>query len=205
MRGVVWRGHGRDQKGVQQVDSCLASKWAETRSRIMSAPSQLVVAVFDTKPYDREYLGKALVHQRIGSAVSGIPAGAGDRQRRGRRGCRVHLCERQCAYRPVLEQLAKLGVRMIALRCAGFNNVDLQRRGRNLGIAVHARPKLFSARGCRAYDCVDHDAESQDAPGICPRARIEFLLERPELIRSLWEDGGHRRDGENRTDRLPIF
>ena len=39
------------------------------------------------------------------------------------------------ADRSVIDRLAELGVRMIALRCAGFNNVDLA-RARERGIAV---------------------------------------------------------------------
>lgn len=36
---------------------------------------------------------------------------------------------------PVLDRLKELGVRLVALRCAGFNNVDI-RRARELGIGV---------------------------------------------------------------------
>lgn len=44
--------------------------------------------------------------------------------------------------RPVLEKLAKAGVKMIALRCAGFNNVDIQ-AAKELGIQV-ARVPAYS-------------------------------------------------------------
>jgi D-lactate dehydrogenase len=104
----------------------------------MSADSQLVVAVFDTKPYDREYLGKALSDKkldlrflefRLEPATVSSAAGADA----------VCIFVNDNAHRPVLEQLAKLGVRMIALRCAGYNNVDLK-AAKELGIAVTRVP-----------------------------------------------------------------
>lgn len=104
----------------------------------MSAASKLVVAVFDTKPYDREYLGKALGSSeldlrfqefRLESATTSAAAGADA----------VCIFVNDNAHRPVLEQLAKQGVRMIALRCAGFNNVDLK-AAKELGIAVTRVP-----------------------------------------------------------------
>lgn len=57
-------------------------------------------------------------------------------------------CEMVCAFvnddlsRPVLEQLAYRGIKMIALRCAGFNNVDLD-AAKELNIAV-ARVPAYS-------------------------------------------------------------
>lgn len=104
----------------------------------MSADSPLVVAVFDTKPYDREYLGKAthgsaleLRYQefRLEPATASAAAGAQA----------VCIFVNDCADRPILEQLARSGVRMVALRCAGFNNVDLK-AAKELGIAVTRVP-----------------------------------------------------------------
>ncbi|GEM81435.1 2-hydroxyacid dehydrogenase [Vibrio superstes] len=57
-------------------------------------------------------------------------------------------CEVVCAFvnddltKPVLEQLAMRGVKMIAMRCAGFNNVDLD-SAKELGIQV-ARVPAYS-------------------------------------------------------------
>ena len=79
-------------------------------------------AVYDTKPYDREYLGKSGegIHWhfnefRLNSQTSGTPKG----------------CEAVCVFvndrvdGECIAQLKANGVRLIALRCAGFNNVDL--------------------------------------------------------------------------------
>ena len=41
--------------------------------------------------------------------------------------------------RPILERLAQHGIRMVALRCAGFNNLDVE-AAREMGIAVTRVP-----------------------------------------------------------------
>ena len=45
----------------------------------------------------------------------------------------------------VVEQLASLGVRVVALRCAGFNNVDLDATERHGLAVVHAHPTYATA------------------------------------------------------------
>ena len=82
------------------------------------------VAIFSSKPYDREFLTAANVgaaHQfifheaRLSADTAALAAGA----------------EAVCAFvndtldAQVMEILAHSGTRMIALRCAGFNQVDL--------------------------------------------------------------------------------
>lgn len=92
------------------------------------------IAVFGTKGYDRRFLNEAnagrgheLVFLEPRLDISTAPLAAG--------------CEAVCVFvndaadRQVLEVLAKLGVRLVALRCAGFNNVDLGAAER-LGIDV---------------------------------------------------------------------
>lgn len=104
----------------------------------MSAASKPVVAVFDTKPYDREYIGKAKGVEeielrynefRLEHATAQTAAGA----------MAVCVFVNDGVPRATLEELAKLGVRMVALRCAGFNNVDLK-AAKELGIAVTRVP-----------------------------------------------------------------
>ena len=81
------------------------------------------VCVYDTKPYDRDYLGPAgegAIHWRfhefrLTADTAGTVTGAGI----------------ICAFvndrldDPCLAALQQLGVKLIALRCAGFNQVDL--------------------------------------------------------------------------------
>jgi len=96
------------------------------------------VAVFDTKPYDRDYLTAAATaagltcrfHEfRLDSDSAAIAQGADS----------VCIFVNDRADAPVLEKLAALGIRHLALRCAGFNQVDLP-RARALGLTVTRVP-----------------------------------------------------------------
>jgi len=82
------------------------------------------VAFFDTKPYDRAYFERAAgadnirwqFHEfRLSSETAGIATGA----------AAVCVFVNDRLDRPCLEALLRGGVRLVALRCAGFNNVDL--------------------------------------------------------------------------------
>lgn len=99
------------------------------------------VAVFSSKSYDRTFLERAaegtpirwsFVDARLSAETAIVAKG----------------CHAICAFvndrldAPTLEQLASHGVRMIALRCAGFNQVDLEAAAR-LDIAI-ARVPAYS-------------------------------------------------------------
>ncbi len=91
-------------------------------------------AVFDTKPYDREYLPSVPSAERIvwrfhEFRLSAETASAA----KGARAVCIFVNDQ--ADRPCLETLAALGVKLIALRCAGYNNVDLA-AAKSLGLAV---------------------------------------------------------------------
>ncbi len=92
------------------------------------------VAVFNTKAYDRRFLGEAntafghdllFLEPRLDLITALLAKG----------------CEAVCVFvndavdAAVLEMLAAGGTKLIALRCAGFNNVDLAAAER-LGLAV---------------------------------------------------------------------
>lgn len=91
------------------------------------------IAVFNTKPYDQAFLAAAnaeqfeLVFLEPRLDVRTAPLAAG--------------CQVVCAFvnddlsKPILEILSKLGVQLIALRCAGFNQVDLK-AAKRLGLVV---------------------------------------------------------------------
>jgi D-lactate dehydrogenase len=95
------------------------------------------VAVYDTKPYDREYLGAAgtgalrfRFHEfRLSAATA--PSAAGARA--------VCVFVNDLLDAPCLAALRDQGVALVALRCAGFNNVDLA-AARSLGLAVTRVP-----------------------------------------------------------------
>ena len=104
----------------------------------MTTPARIKVALYDTKPYDREYFGKAARADGVGftfhefrlepsTAFSAAGADA------------VCVFVNDDVQRATLEELARVGVKMVALRCAGFNNVDLK-AAKELGIAVSRVP-----------------------------------------------------------------
>ena len=101
------------------------------------------VTVFSTKPYDRTFLEAANVaagspHElcflepRLGAATASLAAGTSA----------VCAFVNDCLDRATLSRLAVLGVRIVALRSAGFNNVDLVAAA-EAGIAV-ARVPAYS-------------------------------------------------------------
>lgn len=95
------------------------------------------VAVFNTKTYDEEYLGRA--NMRDGQSQHEIEF------------LKPHLQEKTavlakgaeavCCFvndhldRPVLQILAEQGTRLIVMRCSGFNNIDLK-AAHELGIRI---------------------------------------------------------------------
>lgn len=105
----------------------------ETRS-----DSVMMVSFYDTKPYDREAVLAAAgadrvtwrFHEfRLNAETAATAAGA----------CSVCAFVNDALDRPCLEALAANGVRHVALRCAGFNNVDLAAAA-DRGIAVTRVP-----------------------------------------------------------------
>ncbi len=101
----------------------------------------LEVAVFDTHRFDREALERAgtgkipgvtfrFLEPRLQLQTAALAAGCGA----------VCVFVNDCVDAAVLEVLAGSGVRLVALRCAGFNNVDLG-AARRLGVAVVRVPE----------------------------------------------------------------
>lgn len=99
------------------------------------------VIVFSAKPHDRQFLDAANRdgrHELIYVEPRLEPATAALAEEAEAVCCFVNdRVDAACA-----ERLAKLGIRLIALRCAGFNNVDLSATAR-LGISV-ARVPAYS-------------------------------------------------------------
>ena len=98
----------------------------------------ITAAMYDTKPYDRQYFERAAGAERIqwrfyefrlNHETAGTAQGADV--------VCVFVSDR--VDRPCLEALGRFGVKLVALRCAGFNNVDLP-VAKALGIAVTRVP-----------------------------------------------------------------
>ncbi|EOI5775306.1 2-hydroxyacid dehydrogenase [Cronobacter malonaticus] len=92
------------------------------------------LAVYSTKQYDKKYLQH--VNQEYGFDLEFYDFLLTERTAK----TAIH-CDGVCIFvnddasRPVLEELKKHGVKFIALRCAGFNNVDLD-AAKELGLKV---------------------------------------------------------------------
>jgi D-lactate dehydrogenase len=94
----------------------------------------ITVAFYDTKPYDRRYFGSApsfdkirpVFHEfRLSSDSAGTASGASA----------VCVFVNDQVDASCLEKLNASGVRLVACRCAGVNNIDLA-AAKSLGIAV---------------------------------------------------------------------
>ena len=105
---------------------------------LTNLPRMVHAAFYDTKPYDREYFEKAAALQpitlrfhefRLSDETAATAKGA--------QAVCVFVNDR--IDRACLEALAQLGVKLVALRCAGFNNVDSD-AAKALGVAVTRVP-----------------------------------------------------------------
>ena len=98
----------------------------------------ITAAVFDTKPYDREPLQQA-------SATSSVRWHFLDFRLTRETAALAKGAEAVCVFvndqldRPCLEALAAQGVKLVALRCTGFNNVDIP-AAKALNLAVTRVP-----------------------------------------------------------------
>ncbi|MFQ1023877.1 2-hydroxyacid dehydrogenase [Avibacterium paragallinarum] len=92
------------------------------------------IAVYSTKNYDRKYF--ELVNVKYGFDLEFFDFMLNESTAK-----MAEHCDVVCIFvnddgsRKVLEKLAALGIKMVALRCAGFNNVDLK-AAQDLGIKV---------------------------------------------------------------------
>ncbi|MGF1625377.1 MAG: 2-hydroxyacid dehydrogenase [Alphaproteobacteria bacterium] len=99
------------------------------------------VTIFSTKPYDRQFLDAANAQADHDLRYLEVRLSADT-------ATLAHDAEAVCAFvndeltRPAFEALAELGVRLVAMRSAGFNNVDLE-AARDLGVTV-ARVPAYS-------------------------------------------------------------
>jgi len=92
------------------------------------------LAVYSTKQYDKKYLQH--VNEGYGYELEFFDFLLTERTAKTATGCDgVCIFVNDDGSRPVLEELKKHGVKFIALRCAGFNNVDLD-AAKELGLKV---------------------------------------------------------------------
>src|SRR4029079_1200026 len=100
------------------------------------------IAVFSAKPYDRQFLDAANAGAQH-ELVYFVPRLTGDTAVLAAGAPCVCAFVQDELDRRTLEALAAGGTRLVALRCAGFNNVDLA-AGRAPGIKVAPGPAQSS-------------------------------------------------------------
>ena len=106
------------------------------------------VAVFSTKPYDRQFLDSANASARH-QLVYLEPRLTVETTALAREVSAVCAFVNDSLPAEVLEPLARQGVRLVALRCTGFNNVDLV-AARKLGITVARVPEWSQSMPSRS-------------------------------------------------------
>ncbi|WP_413730459.1 2-hydroxyacid dehydrogenase [Sodalis sp. RH22] len=92
------------------------------------------LAVYSTKNYDHKFLSQ--VNEHVGFEIEFFEFQLTPRTAKTAEGCdAVCIFVNDDGGRDVLEALAEMGVKLLALRCAGFDNVDLA-AAKELGIQV---------------------------------------------------------------------
>ncbi len=87
-------------------------------------------AFFSTKTYDQEYFEQC--NQNIGHDLGFFETSLSKRTASLANGFdAVCVFVNDTLDRPTIEKLSKNGIKLIALRCAGFNNVDLEAAAAN--------------------------------------------------------------------------
>lgn len=92
----------------------------------------------------------------------------------------------------VIRQLAANGVKLLALRCAGYNNVDLKAAAEN-GITVVRVPAYSPLRGSGIHRCPHALPQPEDTPRHLAHTRRQLLPARPFGIRHVWQNGRYHR------------
>lgn len=112
---------------VQRCNTSIRSNAAEKKKSLTNdrnPASVITAAVFDTKPYDREALQEASADHGIEWHFLEFRL-TQDTAYTAKNARAVCVFVNDQVDRPCLEVLARQGVELVALRCTGFNNVDV--------------------------------------------------------------------------------
>ena len=150
-------------------------------------------AVFSSKPYDREFLESAnaragtkhelsFLEARLSLETASLAA--------------EHVAV--CAFvndhldATVLQGLAAVGVRLVALRSAGFNHVDLVSRAPNSVSPSAVSPPTRRIAVAEHTVGADAGAQPQDPPRLRPGARGQLRARRAAGLRPARPHGRHQ-------------
>lgn len=132
------------------------------------------VTVFSAKPYDRRFIDAANAGAAQPHCLTYLDVGLNaDTVTLARGAHAVCIFVNDRADATVLEQLNAAGIRLIVLRSAGFNNVDLTAAQR-LGITVARVPGLLPGSGGGAHGRNDAAAQPKHSSRLRPGTRGQF-------------------------------
>ncbi|MFR9128752.1 MAG: 2-hydroxyacid dehydrogenase [Alistipes putredinis] len=151
---------------------------------------------FGTQPYDRESFdrinadyGIRIKYHRSHLNIDNVPLAQGADA--------VCIFVNDSADAPTVGELARMGVRLIALRCAGFNNVDLKAAAEH-GITV-VRVPAYSPYAVAEHAVALMLSLNRKVHRAYWRTRDgNFAPARPPRLRYARQNGRHRRHGKNR-------
>ena len=158
---------------------------------------------FGTQPYDRESFdrinadyGIRIKYHRSHLNIDNVPLAQGADA--------VCIFVNDSADAPTVGELARMGVRLIALRCAGFNNVDLKAAAEH---GMHGSPGtgLFALCRGRTRRGTDALAQPEGTPRLLAYPGRKFRPARPPRLRYARQNGRHRRHGKNRPCLIRIL
>ena len=159
------------------------------------------MAMFSAKAYDQRSFDAANVDRgvdidyhesRLDASTAGYAAGAQV----------VCVFVNDDLSAGVLEALAGHGVGIVAMRCAGYNNVDLGAAAR-LGITV-VRVPAYSPNAVAEHTlALMLSPQPQDPPRAQPGSGPQLLPRRARRFRHGRQDRSGDRDRQHRSDRRP--
>lgn len=130
------------------------------------------IAFFDTKPYDEDSFSK--MNERFGFDIVYFKGHLNPNNVMLTQGFdAVCIFVNDIADAGVIDTLVKNGVKLLALRCAGYNNVDLAARG---AFAGSQGSGLFSLCRCRIYVGIDACAQSPHSACYVAYPRRKFFI-----------------------------
>lgn len=154
------------------------------------------ITFFGTQPYDRESFDRA-------NASFGFEFNYHRSHLNGNNALLAQGADAVCIFvndtadAGTIRQLAAMGVKLIALRCAGFNNVDLKAAA-EYGIPV-VRVPAYSPHAVAEHAVALMLALNRKVHrAYWAHARREFLAARPDGVRHVRQDGGHHRHRQDR-------
>ena len=102
----------------------------------------------------------------------------------------------------VLRIMASNGVKLLALRCAGFNNVDLNAAAA-AGITVVRVPAVFTLCGCRIYRSSHAIPQPENSPCLLAYQGRKLFPSRTHGVRYARKNSRHHRHGKDCKDPDP--